>query len=47
LISLVKFGVPIEVANNLSRTARLAWLVICGELDGGEFNWSRGEWVKQ
>jgi hypothetical protein len=43
-LALVKFGVPFDVAFSLTNNVRVAWLVIMGELDGGEFNWSSLRW---
>jgi len=41
---LVKNGVPFDVAFSLDDTDRLAWTVVCGEQEGGVFDWSRGKW---
>jgi hypothetical protein len=40
----VKNGVPYEVAAALSPARRLAYVVIAGELDGGEFDWDGLRW---
>lgn len=45
VLFLVKHGIPFDVAFSLSPTRRLAWVVVMGELSGGKFDWSRGEWV--
>lgn len=40
----MKQGIPFDVAFSLSNNERVAWLIICGEIDGGEFDWSTGNW---
>jgi hypothetical protein len=39
-LALVKHGVPFDVAFSLSNDNRVAWNIICGEIDGGKFNWT-------
>jgi hypothetical protein len=45
-LALVKQGVPFDVAFSLPNDERVAWLIICGEIEGGKFNWSTAEWEK-
>lgn len=42
-LALVKHGVPFDIAFSLSNAERVAWLIICGEIDGYRFNWSTGK----
>ena len=42
----MKNGVPFDVAFEMDDVDRFAWSVVLGELDGGTFSWSRGEWEK-
>ena len=48
----MKQGVPWSVVfgdeefGPLSNDERMAFLVICGEIDGGTFNWSTGQWER-
>lgn len=44
---LVKNNVPFDVAFSLPPDERLAWMVIFGRFDGGEFDWSTGSWKKR
>ena len=41
---LVRNGVPFDVAFSLDPDERLAWVVVFGTLDGGEFDWQAREW---
>ena len=45
-MSLVKHGVPWDVAKNLSDAELIAYCVIAGEMDGGRFNWATLTWHK-
>lgn len=44
--ALIKHGVPWDVAMNMSRGTRWAFLVIFGELNGNRFNWDAMQWVE-
>lgn len=44
---LVKNGIPFDVAFSLPAHRRLAWVVIMGTLEGGEFDWRAGSWKAQ
>lgn len=46
-IALVKYGVPFDVAFSVSNDMRVAWLIIFGEIDGGEFDWGAITWKKR
>ena len=43
---LVKNNVPFDVAMSLEEHEVLAYAIIFGELDGGTWNWSTGQWDK-
>ena len=40
-------GVPFDVAFSLSPTARLAWVVAVGTLNGRVFDWSNFRWIER
>ena len=40
-------GVPFDVAFSLDPTDRMAWTIIIGELEGGQWDWSGMAWKKQ
>lgn len=42
----MKEGVPFDVAFSLPPEYRAAFSIILGELEGGTFDWSLGEWEK-
>lgn len=44
MVALIKIGLPLDAALSLSRNERVAMLVISGEIEGGEFDWSIGQW---
>lgn len=46
-LALVKHGIPFDVAFSLTNDTRVAWNIICGEIDGGEFDWSALEFKKR
>lgn len=46
---LMKGGVPFDIAWAMADSAEmtpavLAWIVIMGEIEGGEFDWARLKW---
>lgn len=43
----MKNGVPYDVAESWSDEHRKAVCIICGELEGGEFDWHRMRWRKR
>ncbi len=43
---LVKGGVPWEEARGWSANRRFAAMVLMGQMEGCEFDWTRGEWKK-
>lgn len=45
-LALLQYNVPFDVAFSLSNDERCAWLIICGEINGKEFDWSTGNWIK-
>lgn len=47
MLGLVKNGVPFEIAEDLDGPELLAWTIIMGECEGGEWDWSRMEWKKK
>lgn len=46
VLALAKHGVPWDLCLSLSNDERVAFLIICGEIDGGTFDWNKGEWEK-
>ena len=42
----MKEGVPFDVAFSLDADYRTGFSIILGELEGGSFDWSRGEWER-
>ncbi len=46
-LSLVRCGVPWDVAWCLPDADALAYCVVFGELDGGAFDWSAMAWKKR
>jgi hypothetical protein len=46
-LGLVKNGVPFERAEALEMTDMLAWTIIFGEFDGGEFDFRHMQWQKR
>jgi hypothetical protein len=43
-LSLVRNGVPFDVAFSLDPLDRMAYNIIFGELDGNVWSWSRMRW---
>lgn len=43
----MKFGVPYDVAWSLPASERMAYIVVFGELDGGEFCFTRWRWIEK
>jgi hypothetical protein len=39
--------VPFDVAFSLPPDDRLAWVVVFGTLDGGEFDWAAPRWEQK
>ena len=46
-LALLTRGVPFDIAFSLSNDERVAWLIIMGELEGGVFNWTTGQWEQR
>jgi hypothetical protein len=44
---LVKNGVPFDVAFSLDETDRLAYAIILGKFEGGEWDFSRMRWAER
>jgi hypothetical protein len=44
LIRLARGGVAEERAFSMRRDERLAWIIALGELEGGDWDWSRMNW---
>jgi hypothetical protein len=44
---LVRNGVPFDVACNLGRSDRLAWVVALGTLSGRHFDWPSMTWDEE
>jgi hypothetical protein len=44
---LVKNGIPWDVAVNLSHKERVAWAIIFGEIEGGEFDYRFMKWKEK
>ena len=44
---LVRNGVPFDVAFSLPADERLAWVVVFGTLDGGEFDFVSMRWKER
>jgi hypothetical protein len=44
---LVNKGIPFDVAFSLDDEMRMAWVVIFGTHDGGEFDWTTMSWKKR
>jgi hypothetical protein len=44
---IVKNGVPWDVALGLDSIERMAFVVIFGGFEGGEFDWSSQQWKKR
>jgi hypothetical protein len=44
---LVKNGVPWDVAFALEPDERMGMVIIIGRMDGGDFDWNSGSWVKR
>jgi len=42
----MKYGVPEQTAFGMSRPVRLAAIIVYGQSEGSEWNWSAMEWVK-
>lgn len=42
---LVHNGVPFDVAFSLDARERLHWVVTIGRIHGGQFDWTREEWL--
>ncbi|MBY4639772.1 hypothetical protein K6L44_07150 [Gluconacetobacter entanii] len=42
--ALVSGGVPWDVAMNMKRSHRIAFIVLLGEARGGEFDWFTMSW---
>lgn len=47
ILSLVKQGVPWDVACEMDDDERTACLIICGELEGEKWDWGEMRWIKQ
>lgn len=47
VLSLVKQGIPFNVAFSLEWHEIIGWLVILGELDGGVFDWNNMKWIEK
>lgn len=47
ILSLVKQGIPWDVACEMEDDERTACLIICGELDGEKWDWAEMRWVKR
>ncbi len=47
VLFLVRHGVDLDVADALEPIERLAWVVIFGQFEGGEFDWQSGEWRRR
>jgi hypothetical protein len=46
-VQLVKHGFPFDVAFSVPNDLRVAWLIIAGECDGGEFDWASGNFRRR
>jgi hypothetical protein len=44
VVALIKVGFSETMALSLSRQERVAILIVSGEIDGAEFDWSVGQW---
>jgi hypothetical protein len=44
---LVKHGIPFDVAFSLPNDERVAWLIICREADGQNFDWNSLSWKRR
>lgn len=40
-------GVPFDVAHCLEQHELLAYLILHGQLEGGEFDWPSMSWIKR
>ncbi len=47
MLYLVAHGVPWEIAENLDDAQMLAFSVIIGEQEGGEFSFEQMRWVEK
>ena len=45
-MALIKAGVPPDYVAQLSPARRTAFLIVCGEMAGGRFNWQSFKWEK-
>jgi hypothetical protein len=43
-VGLIRRGFPPDFVFSLSNDVRCGFLIIAGEQEGGEYDWSRGEW---
>lgn len=44
---LTRNGVPEHRAFSMDRDERLAWVIVLGMLDGGQWDWDEMSWKRQ